>query len=244
MQDTGIKYENIAILFAMQDEAKLFLEQTNFAEVTNPHSKLPILQTEKKWNNSKVHVFCNGTDPQFNCENVGCEAATLSTLYILDNYKVDLLINAGTAGAYKKNAAQIGDVFTSKEKIYFHDHRIAIPSYEKFGRGELKTASINSYISKELNLKQATISTGSSLDLQKEDQKIMDSYGAEIKEMEAAAIQRVASYYNKPVLYLKSVTDFLDASTPTPEQFNTHLEQATSQLAISLNQCIDFLSKK
>jgi 5'-methylthioadenosine nucleosidase len=60
--------------------------------------------------------------------------AAISTFIALTELKPDLIINAGTAGGFKKHSAAIGDVFLS-DHVKHHDRRIPLPGFHEYGRG-------------------------------------------------------------------------------------------------------------
>ena len=66
--------------------------------------------------------------------------AAISAYAVLTQLEPDLIINAGTAGGFKKHGAQIGDVFLGTG-IKFHDRRIPIPGFVEYGRGNYEAQS-------------------------------------------------------------------------------------------------------
>ena len=59
-----------------------------------------------------VSVATNGKDATYNVDNVGTNAAVLTTFIAIQQLKPDIIINAGTAGGFQRNKAAIGDIFS------------------------------------------------------------------------------------------------------------------------------------
>ena len=59
-------------------------------------------------------------------------APTLSDL--LNFISPELVINPGTAGGFKRNGGQIGDIYLA-EKVIFHHRNIPMGKYEEYGKG-------------------------------------------------------------------------------------------------------------
>ncbi|KAF5443828.1 hypothetical protein F2P56_036354, partial [Juglans regia] len=92
-----------------------------------------------------VVPFFSGVD------SVGTVSASLVTYASIEALKPDLIINAGTAGAFKAKGAAVGDVFVASD-CAFHDRRIPIPVFDMYGVG-LRQASSTPNLVNELNLK-------------------------------------------------------------------------------------------
>ena len=86
------------------------------------------------------------------------------------------------------------------------------------------------------------VTTGSSLDMQPCDEKIIHENGGELKDMEGAAVGFVCSLYHTPVLFVKSVTDLCDSGAETFEEFSRNLALASEELRKANIKIIDFLS--
>ena len=62
--------------------------------------------------------------------------------------------------------------------------------------------------------------------------------------MEAAAIAWVCEQYTIPFIALKVITDIVDGSRPTHEEFMENLGSAAKALQVALPLCIDFIAGK
>ena len=76
---------------------------------------------------------------------VGTTPAAISTYIAINSYKPDLVINAGTAGGFARVGGKVGDVYVCNNFTH-HDRRIAIPGFEKYGRGHHVTLSTTKII--------------------------------------------------------------------------------------------------
>lgn len=77
---------------------------------------------------------------------VGTVAAAVNTHIGISRVCPDLLINAGTAGGFRRKGAEIGDVFITTN-IRHHDRRIPIPGFEEFSRGHYSSTTTPNLIS-------------------------------------------------------------------------------------------------
>jgi hypothetical protein len=62
-------------------------------------------------------------------------AGALSAFYAINEFKPDIVINAGTAGGFKRAGAAIGDAFITTRCAH-HDRRIPIPGFTEYGKGD------------------------------------------------------------------------------------------------------------
>lgn len=62
-------------------------------------------------------------------------AAALAAFYSIHETSPDIVINAGTAGGFKRQGAAIGDAYIST-KCSHHDRRIPIPGFLEYGKGD------------------------------------------------------------------------------------------------------------
>lgn len=76
--------------------------------------------------------------------------------------KPDLIINAGTAGGFKRCGGSIGDAYIGTH-FKHHDRRIPIPSFIPYGIGSHKAFEVKNLI-ETLGLKTGVVSTANSLD--------------------------------------------------------------------------------
>ncbi|MBT4763125.1 MAG: 5'-methylthioadenosine nucleosidase [Bdellovibrionaceae bacterium] len=237
--------KNLVILMAMADEAQPIIGQLSLTEKISETPLLPMKIFHGHFNEKNIHIIVNGADPEHKVDCIGTVPASLSTFMAMQQFNPDLIINAGTAGGFKSQGANIGDIYLAN-KVQFHDHRITIPGFKGFGINESNiNIQFNSLslenLSNKLNFKIGAISTGDSLDMSSEDKNSMETYGACLKDMEAAGILWVSKLYNKPTLFLKSVTDIVDDQHPTADEFLKNLKMASENLSLALIKLIKCL---
>ena len=94
-----------------------------------------------------------------------------------------------------------------------------------------------------IGMKLGKVTTGSSLDMQPCDLEIIKVNGGQLKDMEGAAIAFVCSLFQKPILFVKSVTDLCDNGAETIEEFRRNLSKASEALRKANIKVIDYLTK-
>jgi len=227
--------KTVAIIYAMKDEANPLIEALKLkkAKPFDAHFPAEIFLSGDK----RLIVAANGTDPVYKVDSIGTQAAAIVTSLLIREYNPDLIISAGTAGAFKSKGSSIGDVYLS-QKIAFHDRRIALPGFDKYGMYITETPEAAS-IAKKLGYKLGNITSGNSLDMPEHDQKTITAWGGEIKEMEAASIAWISGLYQKKMFAVKSVTDLMDAGKPTEEEFLENLHMASDKLKEAMLKILD-----
>lgn len=234
----GLGLVKICIYMAMQSEAKTFLNNFNFVE---NKKKSPFSFKKYSFKNSyyDINMYVGDEDKKFKVQSVGTIPAAIAVDEMLRTFIPDLVINAGTAGGFKSRGASIGDVYIA-DKTQFHDRRIEIPGYPEYGCYLLNhSAQYHQKVIKQLGLKAGLLTTGDSLDYIEADKVLAEGNKAVIKDMEAAGIAWVCEHYNKPVIFIKSVTDIVDGPHATVGEFLTNLDQASKNLSKTLISLID-----
>ncbi|MFA8300246.1 MAG: hypothetical protein ACEPOV_08805 [Hyphomicrobiales bacterium] len=230
----------IAIIMAMREEAKPIIEHFNLLPTKDLFDQqLPM----EVYSNSNIFIILNGKDPIYHVESIGTQSAVITTLSVIQKIQPDLIINAGTAGGFAKRGGKIGEVYSAKSGVCFHDKRIPLGDYAAMGLGNYNCLEIPN-LSQKLGLKQGVVTTGNSLDIIETDEKIIDSYKGELKDMEAAAIAMICQFYNMPLIILKSITDIVDGPHPIHEEFMENLELASHNLKEKCQQLIHEIQGK
>jgi 5'-methylthioadenosine nucleosidase len=191
---------------------------------------------------TELMLTVNGRDPRHRCDSIGTDPATLSAYVTLKNFKPELCISAGTAGGWASRGAKIGDIFLSRSPLRFHDRRIPIPEFEAYGRGEYPSQDVTALADK-LKFKLGNVSTGNSLNHTAEDLEMMVQFESDVKEMEAAAIARVAMLLGTPFFAVKAITDLVDSTHATQEQFLANLDLASERLSTAVIQLLRELAQ-
>ncbi len=233
--------QHIALLFAMEGEARPLLETLSLAEQTNkPGSQYGIRYFEGTLKKLKVTVALNGQDPHHNVDNIGTESAALAAHCLIEAYQPHLVVSAGTAGGFVHHGTKIADIFLSQEHVVRHDHRIAIPGFDTYGQGRFPVLTLN-HLPNLLQAKTGIITTGNSLDATEMDLDVISELNAHVKEMEAAAIARVAQRNQTAFLAIKAITDFAD-SPENHDEFIQNYSAACTKLKDTLVSFLTFLS--
>ena len=229
----------ICYVVAMVAEAKPFIERYGIQLVEDFFSPLPCQLYEGEVNGATLNVVLNGQ--QQGSDLIGFEAASVATLSAIQRLHPDIVVNSGTCGAFKKNGADIAQVFIGSG-VMFHDRRV--PGDNTWGTQSLGNYPVwegSQELAKALGMKTGKVTTGSSLDMQPCDLEIIEKNGGELKDMEGAAVGFVCSLFNVPILYVKSVTDLCDSGAETFEEFSRNLHQACEALKVANEKVIDYL---
>jgi 5'-methylthioadenosine nucleosidase len=147
-------------------------------------------------------------------------------------------IHVGTCGGFQEKGAKIGDVFLTTASAY-HDRRIPIPDFIPYGIGRIESVKVEK-LSEAIDAKLGVCTTGNSLDKHDVDDVHMRANDAYVKDMEAAAIAWVCRLHEVPHFGVKVVTDIVDGTRPTQDEFLENLHIAAKQLEETLPKILDF----
>lgn len=136
--------KNVLFVIALESEAQPLLNRLELVPLENsiPHSPCKIFVGEH--NRAKVSVVINGKCDTFKVDNVGTTPAALSTFLAINQLKPDLVINAGTAGGFKRKGASIGDSYIST-LVKYHDRRFPPKGYA-YGVGSYESHPVPNLI--------------------------------------------------------------------------------------------------
>jgi nucleoside phosphorylase len=237
--------KKIALLFAMQQEADPILKELGLKQVQSfGDPRLPMCFYRGEFGQHlELLLSVNGRDLRFGVDAIGTEPAVLNAYVTLLQFKPDLCLNAGTAGGFKSQGAQIGDVYLSEGHFKFHDRRIPVPGWDAYGVGSYPVFRIPG-LAESLGLKLGVVTTGNSLDFTERDLEMIKKNQGAVKEMEAAGIAWVASLLGVPLVALKSVTDFVDHHETAQDQFFKNLDLATQRLRDKVLGALRFMDER
>jgi nucleoside phosphorylase len=225
----------IALIMAMRAEAQPLIDALELDMVPNwfpaaggstPYRRNEQRESELGAEILLVHV---GQCPRFGVDNIGTQPATLATYFAVSQFRPDLVLSVGTCGGFRRRGANVGDVYLADEAIIFHDRRIDLPGFDRYGLGNYKPARIQHHAN-GIGAKLAIVSSGNSLDMPPSDHEVMERRGATVKDMEAAAVAWVCEQMSTPMSALKSVTDIVDGEHATSEEFLRNLAFASRRL--------------
>ena len=226
----------VAVIMAMEAEAAPLREALGARPTDSPAwaGALPCRLAVASATQSRPEIVLavNGTDPRTGVDCIGSTAAALTTHTVLAAYsatRIDLVLSVGTAGGWTRAGAQVGDVYMAWDRFVCHDRRIDIPGFDVLGRADIPAADLREHAA-ALGCRTGIVSTGDSLDETPVDRERMRASGAEVKEMEAAAVAWVAHLHGVPVGGVKAITDLVDSPVSTPDQFTANLTAAVGRL--------------
>lgn len=172
---------------------------------------------------------------------VGKVNAARTTQILIDNFKVEAIINVGSAGC-ANNELEIGDIVIGK-KLVQHDFDITAFGHPKgfiSNVGENVESdselirkmeqTISKLQDKEFKIKVGTIASGDIFCTEKTmKDKIRTKFNADAIEMEGSAIAQVCKLDNIPFIVIRSISDNPNGNNNiTFEQF---LEKASKRCA-------------
>lgn len=226
----------------MSSEAEPILTALNAQEI----SAVPLLPFKfyvVHRGECRIIISVNGVDNHHGVDSIGTESAALNTYCVIDRFKPDLVISAGTAGGWSARGAVIGDVYLSDQRFVHHDRRIGIAGYAEYGIGSYPAVPVSA-LAQVLNVKQGIVTTSNSLDENDDDRRLIAESGGSVKDMEAAAVAYVCEMMSTPVMAVKAITDLVDHPTATAEQFTANLTMASQRLGESLLKIMDFCAPR
>jgi 5'-methylthioadenosine/S-adenosylhomocysteine nucleosidase len=236
--------ERVAIIMAMKQEAQPLIEEYSFYKLSKIFdAELPMEAYHIDKAGIEITIMLNGRDRDFDLDSVATQPATLAAFLAVQHFNPDLIINAGTAGGFAQRGSEIGDVYVSNRYIRYHDRRIPLPGFDRYGIGNYPCVNA-SKLATELGMKLANVSTGNSLDITPTDLAIINYETPVVKEMEAAAIAWVAHLYNIPFMAVKSITDLIDNQQTVEEEFIKNLAISSNNLKKKMMKIIDYLVGK
>ncbi len=234
--------KRILLVVAMEAEAQPIRAALGLgAEPVGLHPAFPSTMVA----DGALAVATNGVDARFEIDAIASQPAVVTTFTAVEAHRPDLVISAGTAGGFEGRGGAIGDVFVSTEPVRYHDRRIDIPVWDAYGEGAYPVADLGGGVDDLLaamGAKPGRMTTGNSLDAPPIDMATMDRFGADAKDMEAAAVAWVCEHLGVDFLAVKAITDLVDHPEATAEQFRRNLALATERLADAVATLVAALS--
>jgi nucleoside phosphorylase len=234
-------YQRILLYVAMEEEAKMVLRGLGLKEIQRAPIGLPgSRRYSGTFQDRQIHLVVPGRDARFNVNQIGPLAAAVTLFAEAQDFQPQIIINPGIAGGFRKLGAQIGEVYLSAGKFYFHDRRISLPGYDKYAEGAYPSFDA-ALLAERTGLKLGVVSSGNSLEINDLEQASIDQHGAVIKDMEAAAVAWIGWEMHIPVLAVKAVTDYVDEPPKTPIHFALNFAQAQKNLSRALTAILESL---
>lgn len=234
---------NIVIVVAMEVEAQPIRDNIGMHPLVDAFDRRLPMRAYQANTNPHLHLVVNGTCPQHACDRVGTQAAALTTWESIKRFSPDLLISAGTAGGFKQHGAEIADVYIGSD-IKYHNRRAPIPGFTDFLTGDYDKLPLAADLAHAVQCKLGVVSSGDSVYAEHADLAQMQQIDTRCKEMEAAAIAEVAQLAGVPVLAVKVITDFVDSTECTAEQFFCNYQAAVAALAVKVPEILQYLYRQ
>ncbi len=227
----------ILIIMAMEAEAMPIIEELGLKKLPineKLHSCFPRYRGE--FEGKEIIISLNGKSKEYGVDRIGTEYAALNTQSAIIEFFPDLIINAGTCGAFSKDA-EIADIITTDRPAVYHDHRVPIEGFDEFAKGRYPTIHRPEYFT-GIDFKLGVVTTGSSLDMPKVDEQLIREGSGMAKEMECASVAAAAQLYGIDFFPIKSVTDIIDVELDNVDQFLANLSKASEKLGKTLIQVL------
>lgn len=224
----------IGIIFAMKEELDAVL---NKMELINQYKIFDLEFYECKYKNREcVLVECG----------IGKVNAARCTQIVIDNIKVDYVLNVGVAGGVSKKV-NIGDVVIG-DKLIQHDfdlrpfnyERGYIPNVGKFIPCDEYLVRLASEIKLDVNSLVGTIASGDIFVTESVmGEKINNKFDALCVEMEGASIAQICYLSHIPFLVIRSISDSPNKEANNYKTFDEFLEHSANVASEFLLELID-----
>ena len=224
----------IGIIFAMKEELNAVL---NKMELINQYKIFDLEFYECKYKDVEcVLVECG----------IGKVNAARCTQIVIDNIKVDYVLNVGVAGGVSKKV-NIGDVVIG-DKLIQHDfdlrpfnyERGYIPNVGKFIPCDEYLVRLASEIKLDVNSLVGTIASGDIFVTEDTmGEKINNKFDALCVEMEGASIAQICYLSHIPFLVIRSISDSPNKEANNYKTFDEFLEHSANVASKFLLELID-----
>ena len=227
----------ILVVMAMMAEAEPVIDALELEPAASPAgARLPA-----RWfAGRELALVVNGPDPTHGVDSIGTTAAALTTYAAVEHLDPTWIVSAGTAGGFASRGGFVGQVVVARGPVIHHDRRIPLGRFQPYGLGRYPTADLDE-IARALGFVTGPVSTGDSLDAPAPDLEAMAAHGTLAKDMEAAAVARVAAMFGRPFTACKVITDLVDGPEPTAAEFAANLDTAATALAQALPRLLEQL---
>jgi nucleoside phosphorylase len=216
----------IAVHVAMEEEAGPLAAALGLrAQAVPPFAGFGVSCWTGVFGGCPVVLAAHGVEARLGFSRVGTEMATFVTALLCQTFggRCRAVVNAGTAGATPWSGLAIADVVLASEARFFDGRRVPAAAVVagaagsngggvREGAAEEQPASVwerTAAVAAGAGLRTAAVGTGSSFDMSPADAAALRSTGAQVKEMEAAAVVWTAAQYGTPCVCVKSITDIV-----------------------------------
>ncbi|KAK4752075.1 hypothetical protein SAY87_020873 [Trapa incisa] len=239
----GRPISSVVIIVAVRSQALPLVKRFQLTEdATLLAEGIPCVRYYGIYKDLCINVLWLGQDLAHGVDSIGTVSASLATFASIQVLKPDLIVNVGTAGGLKSKGAGIGEVFLASH-VAFHDRRNPLPVRDLYCIGTRQAFSTINLL-RELNLKAGKLSTGNSLDICPQDEKLITANDAAVKDMEGAAIAYVADLLKIPAIFIKAVSYIVDGKKLDAESHLQNLTGVSSMLDEAVVGAIEFINGK
>lgn len=232
--------KKIGIIFAMEEEINSMLK---YIKIENSYNIFNLKFYEGTINNTKVILTTSG---------VGKVNSARSTQILIDNMKVDLIINVGVAGGIT-NTLDVCDIVIAS-KLVQHDFDITAFNHEKgyipdigvYIDSDLYLFNIANEVKNELkdidyNIHKGVIASGDIFCTSNiMTDKINKKFNALCVEMEGASIAQVCYLSRVPFIVIRSISDVPNGNNKiTYEEF---LDKSSNNVSNFVYKMIEKIS--
>jgi 5'-methylthioadenosine nucleosidase len=234
---------SILIVVAMMQEAEYFVKQLGLEKKGSLKQGFPTVLYEGELNNKKIHLVVNGVarntkGPDSTVDNVGSQAAVLSTTLGILQFQPDLIISSGVAGGVKSKDAHLKDIFVSTENK-FMDRRMP-GTYVNYGIGNYASYALPPDLNDLVSIKKGIVCSSDSFNDSPTDIKESEALDCSVEEMEAAGVAWVSSVHDTPMFSLKGIVD-ITGSKNSFHEFNENFIPVMEKLSKTLKTVIEEL---
>lgn len=227
----------ILVVVAMEQEALPIIKALHLQPSTHMFGSLPMRGYEGKYQQKNVYLILNGQDPMYKVQNVGTQAATLTTYVGIAYFQPDLVISIGSAGGVEKLGAKLRDIYVSN-MIYFSDRIIPGDGYAEYGVGGYPSAKLN--LTKS-DLIEGAVCSSDSFNISAAQQTIINKKRCAALDMEAAGVAWVSMLNHTPMVAVKGITNIIEHANGHDE-YEKNLPVVTKSLADKLKEILNQLT--
>lgn len=219
------------VVMAMRGEAAPLIRALGLTRLKNVFGpQLPTIGYSGRLpSGRRLYLVLNGVDRATKMDMIGTQMASLAAVLAIRRFKPSAVFNFGTCGALAAKGAAIGEAYLCRDKVWFHTCRIPLPGWEKYSWGGFRCPKVTG-LARRHGFKTGVLSTSGSLDHPPFDAERFDRIGADLVDMEGAAIAWIASLHGLPYYGLKAVTDLVDLPHKTGEQFQNNFKKVVAVL--------------
>ncbi len=215
----------IGAVIAMESEAEALLSQMELTGVKNIYGKT--VYTGKAFGKDFILCVCG----------VGKVNAATGTCTVLRS-GADVVLNFGVAGGLGKNT-QVAELYLVDNAVQY-DFDLTQLNGGEVGTLDGEKEYLMPLTLPNLDFPRRTLASGDRFNDSAKDHALLVRLGADLRDMEGAAIAQVCKYAGVPFVSVKAVSDVYGAGSTT-EQFKSNLKRAMLNLKAHLGEIANSL---